>query len=85
MMAASRGNQNMLSLLLQHAADVNLQNTLGCTALMCASFQPSLALSEECVQALLEKGADAYQIEVQSDDFALLMASQSGHAECVWI
>merc|ERR1719281_472399 len=37
----------------------------------------------ECVQALLEKGANANQINEQNGTFPLLLAAQDGHTECV--
>lgn len=42
----------------------------------------------ECVQALLEKGADVNQTNERHGTFPLLMASQNGHTKCVdpvWI
>jgi ankyrin repeat protein len=37
----------------------------------------------ECVQALLEKGANPNQVDAQTGSFPLLLASEHGHGACV--
>jgi hypothetical protein len=74
--AASAGHPDILSLLIEHGADMNGQGIYGDTLLHRASQNARL----EAGQLLLDRGAD---IDVQNDykNTALIYATALGHAE----
>ena len=69
---------SVLRLLLEHGADINVQNQIGWTPLLMASFNGAL----EVVRLFLENGAD---VEAKTNDgkTALQVAAEEGHEEVV--
>ena len=66
----------MVRMLLQRVASVNLQNTLGSTALVCAAGNGHTAI----VQALLDAKADT-SLQTKSGNTALIVAEVEKHTE----
>jgi len=69
---------NIVKMLLDHGASIDLQDNMGYTALMWASWHNSV----DIVKILLEHGAD---VDLREEDgwSALMMASQNNHLEVV--
>jgi len=79
MSAAKIGNQNCLSLLIQHGANVNATEQYNNrTALMFASINGF----ENCVRILLENNASVNSVDFERKS-AVIYASQLGHEYCV--
>ena len=78
MMASDKGHTDVVQLLLERGAQVDLQNNVGLTALIWASDKGHT----DIVKLLLERGA---QIDLQNNDewTALMMASSCGQTEIV--
>lgn len=76
--AARLGNKECVQLVLQHNADLNLQNHCGETALICAANNGNT----DNVKMLLIAGAD-YTITDKNGCTALTIAIKRGYADCV--
>ena len=76
--AASNGRERVVDLLLQHGADINVQESNGGTALMFAVSNGH----ERVVELLLRAGASAKARSVAGET-ALQMAMREGHAGCI--
>ena len=69
---------SVLRLLLEHGADVNVQNRIGWTPLLMASFNGAL----EVVRLFIEHGADV-ETKTNEGKTALQVAAEEGHGEVV--
>ena len=78
MCAASSGHTEIVKLLLERGADVNITNHYSCTVLVSASNEGNA----EIVKLLLAHGADV-NIRNRSNRTALMCAASSGHTEIV--
>ena len=76
--AARKGHERVAALLLQHDAEVNLQDGKGLTALMWTAYRGH----EWVIELLLRRGAE---INLQDSDggTALMMAAANGHERVV--
>ena len=70
------GQEAMVRMLLQRGASVNLQNSLGSTALMCAAINGHTTIA----QALLDAKADA-SLQANNSKTALMLVEQEKHTE----
>ncbi len=77
--AASRGNRDLVKLLLNNGANVNAKGTNGHTALMLASIKES---NTEMVKFLLDSGANVNAAN-RGGKTALMYASKQGNKEIV--
>ena len=80
MIAANRGNDDIVELLIKKGAEVNAKDDSGYTALMIAAHQGKC----NSLRILLKNGAYVNQ-KKPSGDTALILASMLGHVECVKI
>lgn len=88
-LAAERGNEELVRLLLEHKADPNIVNENGGTALSWAGWQGSLSLFDtypvqypKVVKLLLEHGADP-NLGIESGWNAITLAAQDDRAGVV--
>jgi ankyrin repeat protein len=66
-----------MKVLLEHGADVNAKSQQGGTPLMAAALAGDLRM----VQALLERGVDLHVRLAETNDTAITIAANHGHAE----
>ncbi|MDA8576048.1 ankyrin repeat domain-containing protein, partial [Candidatus Marinamargulisbacteria bacterium] len=78
MIAAQKGHEEIVKLLLEKGADANLAQNNGCTALMLAAGVGN----NNIVELLLEKGADA-NLAHNNGWTALMIAAQDGYKNIV--
>ena len=76
MRAAARGQLNIVKILLDHGANVNVTNDSGLTALMVASYVGN----NDIIQTFLERGADI-NIKDNEGATAFTYAQQEGHQQ----
>ena len=79
--ASQNGHGEVVKILLEKRAQVDLQEQDGVSALIAASYNRHY----EVVKILPENGAQVDLLPEQNDHSALMFASQTGHAEVVKI
>jgi ankyrin repeat protein len=78
-MACSRGDKDVVELLIRNGADIHMRNDRGATPLWIASRDGH----KEIVELLLKKGADINASDRRRRSTPLLIAARSGHTDVV--